>query len=109
VAGEVRRLPPDLELACYRIVQEALNNVVQHAKAAHAWLQVHFGAQYLILSIRDDGEGFETPDLPDALAEQGHFGLVGVRERASLFSGQLGIRSAPGQGTVVTVQLPYPS
>jgi signal transduction histidine kinase len=109
VAGQVRRLPPDLELACYRIVQEALNNVAQHAKAAHVWLEVHFEADQLVLSIRDDGKGFETPDLPDSLAEQGHFGLVGVRERAFLYGGHLAIRSALGQGTLVTVQLPYPS
>ncbi len=109
VAGRVRRLPADLELACYRIVQEALNNVAQHAKAAHAWLEVHFEAQQVVLTIRDDGEGFETPDLPDTLAEQGHFGLVGVRERTLLYNGHLAIHSAPGEGTVVTVQLPYPS
>jgi signal transduction histidine kinase len=109
VVGQVRRLPPDLELACYRIAQEALNNVAQHAAAAQAWLEVHFEERQVVLSIRDDGEGFETPDLPDTLAEQGHFGLVGVRERALLHGGQWAIRSEPGHGTVVTVQLPYPT
>jgi signal transduction histidine kinase len=107
-AGPVRRLPPDLELAAYRIVQEALNNVVQHARATEAWVEVRFAAEHLELSVRDNGQGFEPPDLPDALARQGHFGLMGIRERASLYGGQVALRSAPGQGTEVTVRLPYP-
>jgi signal transduction histidine kinase len=106
--GQVRRLPPDLELAAYRIVQEALNNALQHAQAAHVWVEVHFEEQQLVLSVRDDGQGFDAPDLPDALARQGHFGLMGIRERALLYGGQLTIRSAPGAGTAVTVQLSYP-
>jgi signal transduction histidine kinase len=108
-AGAVRRLPPDLELAVYRIVQEALNNVLQHAQATEAWVTVHFEDQRLVLSVRDNGQGFEAPDLPDALAREGHFGLMGIRERALLYGGQLAIRSAPGQGTDVTVRLPYSS
>jgi signal transduction histidine kinase len=106
--GLVRRLPPDLEMACYRIVQEALNNAIQHSQATHVWLEVRFEAQHLILSVRDDGQGFEAPDLPDALARRGHFGLMGIQERASLYGGQLTIRSAPGEGTEVVVRLPYP-
>ena len=109
VSGPVRRLPPDLELAAYRIVQEALNNVVQHAQASQAWVEVRFEAEHLVLSVRDDGQGFEAPDLPDALARQGHFGLMGIQERALLYGGQLTLRSAPGEGTEVTVRLPYPA
>jgi signal transduction histidine kinase len=107
--GLVRRLPPDLELAAYRIVQEALHNVVQHAQASQAWVEVRFEEKHLVLSVRDDGQGFEPPDLPDSLARQGHFGLMGIRERALLYGGQLAIRSAPGEGTAVTVRLPYPA
>jgi signal transduction histidine kinase len=103
--GPVRRLSPELELAAYRIVQEALNNVLQHAQAAHAWVEVRFEAQHLVLVVGDDGQGFHAPDLPDELARQGHFGLMGIQERALLYGGQLSIRSAPGQGTEVTVRL----
>lgn len=109
MAGSVRRLPPDLELAAYRIVQEALNNVTQHAHATNAHVIVRFKADHLILLVKDNGQGFEAPDLPDTLARQGHFGLMGIQERALLYGGQLTIRSAPGEGTEVTVRLPYPS
>jgi signal transduction histidine kinase len=105
-SGMVHRLPPDLELAAYRIVQEALNNVIQHAQASHARVEVGFEPQHLTLLVWDDGRGFDAPDLPDALARQGHFGLMGIRERALLYGGQLAIRSKPGEGTEVTVRLP---
>lgn len=108
-AGPVRRLPPDLELAAYRIVQEALNNVVQHAQADQARVEVRFEEQHLVLSVLDDGRGFEPPDLPDALAREGHFGLMGIQERALLYGGQLTIRSTVGEGTDLSVRLPYPA
>ncbi len=106
--GPVRRLPPDVELAAYRIVQEALNNAIQHGQASQIWVKVQFEDNHLVLSVQDDGQGFEPPDLPDALARQGHFGLMGIQERALLNGGQVTIRSAPGEGTEVTVRLPYP-
>ncbi len=109
VSGSARRLPPDLELATYRIVQEALNNVVQHAHANQAWVVVRFETERLSLSVRDDGQGFEAPDLPDALARRGHFGLMGIQERAFLYGGKLVIHSAPGEGTQLIVHLPYPA
>jgi signal transduction histidine kinase len=96
-------------LAAYRIVQEALSNVVQHAQASQALVEVRFGDRHLALSVGDDGRGFEPPDLPDALARQGHFGLMGIQERAILYGGQLTIRSTPGQGTDLMVRLPYPA
>jgi signal transduction histidine kinase len=108
-SGPVRRLPPEFELAVYRIVQEALNNVTRHAQASQAWVEVRFEPTQLVLSVRDDGVGFEAPDLPDALARRGHFGLMGIQERALLYGGQLTLRSAPGQGTAVVVRLPYPA
>ncbi|MGD9148472.1 MAG: histidine kinase [Anaerolineae bacterium] len=107
--GGLRRLPPDLELAAYRIVQEALNNALQHAGASQVWVEVGFEDAHLVLSVRDDGQGFEAPARPDALAREGHFGLMGIQERAMLYGGQLSIRSAPGQGTTVSVRIPYPS
>jgi signal transduction histidine kinase len=107
ISGSTRRLPSDLELAAYRIVQESLNNVIQHAGASEAWVRVRFEAEHLTLSVRDNGQGFEAPDLPDVLARRGHFGLMGIQERALLYGGQLTIRSAPGEGTEVLVHLPY--
>jgi signal transduction histidine kinase len=107
-AGPVRRLPPDLELTAFRVAQEALNNVVQHAQASHAWVEVRFEPHHLVLTVRDDGRGFEPPDQPDALVRQGHFGLMGIQERALLHGGTVTIRSAPGQGTQITVRLQVP-
>jgi signal transduction histidine kinase len=105
--GPVHRLPPDLELAAYRIVQEALNNAIQHAGAGLIEVDACFEAHQLVLSVRDDGRGFDPPDLPDVLARKGHFGLMGIQERALLYGGHLNIVSAPGEGTEVLVRLPF--
>jgi len=106
-AGQVRRLPHDMELAAYRIVQEALNNVIRHAQATHAWVEARFEADHLVLIVRDDGQGFQVPRLPDELARRGHFGLMGIQERALLYGGQVSVRSSPGEGTTLQVRLPY--
>lgn len=105
--GPVSRLPPDMELAAYRIVQEALNNVIRHAQATHAWVEVRFDMDHLVLVVRDDGHGFEMPRLPDDLARHGHFGLMGIQERALLYGGQVTVLSSPGEGTTLQVRLPY--
>jgi two-component system sensor histidine kinase UhpB len=104
--GVLRRLAPDLELAAYRIAQEGLSNVVRHAQAKTACLNVTFTEAELILRIKDDGRGFEPPLNPAELAHNGHFGLMGIRERALLFGGRLEARSRPGAGTTLTVFLP---
>ena len=106
VEGEVRRLAPDPELTAYRIVQEGLSNVVRHARAQMAWVTVVFTPDRLTLRVRDDGCGFEPPVNPADLARPGHFGLMGIRERALLFGGQMEVRSGPGQGTTLEVFLP---
>lgn len=108
VAGTPRRLPADLELAVYRIVQEALANVVRHAGATTAQMRVEFGDEGLTLTVEDNGVGFAVPDTPHPLARDGHFGLMGMRERALRLGGHLSLRSQPGEGTTVVVYLPYP-
>ena len=108
VVGTPRRLPADVELAVYRIVQEALSNVVRHAGATMARVRVEFGGEGLTLTVEDDGLGFAVPDTPHTLARDGHFGLMGMRERALRFGGHLSLRSQPGEGTTVVVYLPYP-
>jgi signal transduction histidine kinase len=105
IEGEVRRLAPERELAVYRIVQEALNNVVKHAQAQDVQVELKYGAQ-LTIFIRDDGRGFEMPDRADALTDRGHFGLIGMRERAELIGAQLVIQSSPGFGTTIELQVP---
>jgi signal transduction histidine kinase len=92
-------------LALYRIVQEALSNVVKHAQAQHVEVRLNYGDQLLVF-IRDDGRGFEMPDRMDALSDQGHFGLIGMRERAELIGAQLAIQSMPGVGTTIALHIP---
>jgi len=102
----VHRLAPELELAAYRIVQEALSNALQHAQAQSIVVQVRCDLEALTVSVTDDGVGFTLPQRPDLLTQAGHFGLVGMRERATLLGGTLQIHSAPAEGTRVTVRLP---
>jgi len=109
VSGEPYRLPPDLELAIFRIAQEALNNIARHAHASSATLHANFDPQGITLKIEDDGRGFDLPEPPTDLAVQGHFGLMGMRERALLHGGHLSIHSRPGEGTRVVVFLPIPA
>ena len=106
VEGAVRRLAPDLELAAYRIAQEGLSNVIRHAQAQSTGLTVIFAADELILRIKDDGKGFNPPVNPAELAHDGHFGLMGLHERALLFGGRLEVCSKPGEGTSLEVCLP---
>lgn len=109
VTGEARRLDPSLELAAYRIVQEALNNALQHAAARRVYLRVAFDPDMLTITVEDDGIGFTVPEHPGELTREGHFGLVGMIERAILFGGRLRVNSSPGQGTALIVQFPLAS
>ncbi len=104
--GEVARLSPDLELAAFRIVQQALANVAAHAQARRVTLTAAFASDGLTLTIQDDGQGFTPPEQPADLARQGHFGLMGMHERAMLYGGRLKIDSTPGLGTTITAWLP---
>ncbi len=105
VEGEIRRLTPERELALYRIVQEALNNVVKHAQAKQARVKLKQD-HALHVSVVDDGVGFDVPDRVNALVDLGHFGLIGMRERAELIGAYLTIQSTPGHGTAIELHLP---
>ena len=109
VQGEERRLPPDQEMSLYRMTQESLNNVIHHAGAPQAEVILDFTARGLFLTIRDQGKGFTLPDNPSEFSRQGHFGLLGLQERAELIGAALQIHSAPGQGTSVHIYLPLSS
>lgn len=99
------RLPTAIETTLYRIVQEALNNVVKHAKAKHVWIRAWRQKQVLYCSVRDDGTGFDSPSAHEGASKRG-LGLVAMRERASAIGGTLQIKSSPGQGTELSLQLP---
>lgn len=97
------RLPTDTESTVYRLVQEALNNVVKHAEASRAEASVTRGDGSVEVTIRDDGRGF------DPLEPRGGFGIVGMRERVELAGGALRIDAAPGRGTTVHATIPIES
>jgi signal transduction histidine kinase len=103
--GQERRLSREVELSLYRIAQEALNNVVKHSEASHADLEIAFESDETIVEIMDDGSGFLVPNSPTEFAPNGHFGLLGVHERADLIGARLEIESALGKGTRLTVRL----
>jgi len=93
------RLPPELETAVYRLVQEALTNVVKHARANRVAIEIVAHDGHVDVTVRDDGTGFD-PSLP----REG-FGITGMRERVVLANGTLTIDSGPGQGTTVVARL----
>jgi PAS domain S-box-containing protein len=100
---EGERLPPDVETALYRVVQEALNNVLRHADASQADVLLDRRGDQIVVVIEDDGVGFDS----ETAAEQGRLGLVGMRERAYMLGGTLTIESSPGQGTTIVVEVPH--
>ncbi len=105
VRGEPRRLRKEVELAAFRVVQEALANAVRHAQAQRVSLLAQFAEHSLSLAVADDGTGFAA-QVPDALTQAGHFGLVGMRERVLLLGGRFEVQSQPGEGTRITAHFP---
>jgi two-component system NarL family sensor kinase len=99
--GGDRPLPVRIEAGLYRMAQEALTNVVRHAKAKHVCVHFTTTPNQLELVIEDDGQGFDT----EALAK-GRFGLVGLNERARLLGGTLEVCSVPGEGTELKITVP---
>jgi signal transduction histidine kinase len=99
------RLAPDTETAAYRIVQEALTNVARHAHATICRVHLQRLTNTLLVTVEDDGVGFEPSDLRRAGASRG-LGLIGIRERVSQLGGTVRVESAPGNGTRLTVELP---
>jgi signal transduction histidine kinase len=116
VSGAVRALPPDVDQAAYRIVQEALTNVSRHAGQASACVRVAYGTVTLTVQVDDDGDGHARPAPPEAadgkvasLAQGPGLGLVGMRERVSALGGRLHAAPQPGGGFQVRAELPVPA
>lgn len=109
VEGITERLPAKLEMACFRIVQEALNNVSKHARAAHATVTLRQEAGDLHLMICDDGVGFDVTAARKGASRGASLGLLGMEERARLLGGRFDIHSACGAGTYVQAYFPLSS
>lgn len=99
---EMDRLPKDVEICLYRIVQEALTNVIRHAQAENVGILLERDQGRVKLFIEDDGIGFN----PDQYENKDRLGLVGMRERAEMFGGALTIESRPGKGSSIIVEVP---
>jgi signal transduction histidine kinase len=104
VSGTARRLPPNHELGLYRIAQEAITNALRHASATQLNVKLSFDGGVTV-SIQDDGQGFVVPDWPGTFAQAGHYGLMGMVERAEQMGAQFRLDSASGKGTSIDVLL----
>jgi two-component system sensor histidine kinase UhpB len=108
--GEPDTIPEDIQIAVYRILQEALANIGRHAGATAVAVDVEVNDEQLELSIRDDGAGFDPAALARGSRTNGPgagLGLSGMAERARLAGGELDVRSAPGGGTTVTLRIAH--
>lgn len=106
VTGETSRLPEEIAHHLLRIAQEAVTNALKHAHPGKVTLKLHSDAHRLSLRIRDNGCGLDREDL--FAPRNGHFGIIGMQERAARLGGKLRLTSEPGQGTLVDVEVPVP-
>lgn len=97
------RLPADIEIALYRVIQEALTNVVRHAQATQVGILLEQRDEQVVAIVEDNGIGFN----PEMARENGRLGLFGMRERAEMLGGTLSIESVPNQGTTIFVEVPH--
>lgn len=104
VVGPKRRLPPLVETALFRVIQEAITNIVKHAGAKTATIRVAFKTSSIAASIEDDGKGFD----PEKRKQEGGFGLLGMEERVTLLGGTFAIDARPGRGTRIAFTIPLP-
>jgi two-component system, NarL family, sensor histidine kinase UhpB len=104
--ADLPRLPPHIEIGVFRIAQEAISNVLNHADAGQVRVRLSRG-EGLELEIEDDGVGFDS-ERPVPPEGRQHMGLFGIRERAAALGGEARVESTPGQGTRVSVTIPLP-
>jgi len=99
----LRSLPGEMAVNFYRVAQEALVNISKHAHARHVGISLLCQEGKLVMTIRDDGLGFEAPVALHDLTAKSHFGLAGMRERIDLIGGKWSLQSSPGRGTTISV------
>lgn len=107
--GKEVRLPSGMEVAVYRLVQEAFSNVHKHAAASFVSLELTFQQQMIKLTITDNGVGFITDNIEKKITDGNHYGLMGMRERVELLEGRLDIHSTVGVGTKISMVIPIKS
>lgn len=104
--GFDRRLGSRAEKEIFSVVQEALGNVRKHAEARNVWINLKVDDDRLLITMRDDGKGFDTTRVNPVKGRKGSLGMLNMHERAQMLGGELSIASAPGRGTIVTLGVP---
>ncbi len=100
------RYPPLLEIVCFRIVQESITNVLRHAAATEILVSLERNGDELVLTVKDNGTGFDLEEKRSAMGAGSSAGLFGIEERASLVGGRAEIHTKPGGGTIVAPGFP---
>jgi PAS domain S-box-containing protein len=104
-----RRLPPPLETHLYRIVQEALTNVLKHAQAQRVSIIMERRPDHLLVIVEDDGRGFDHEAAASPQAGMPRLGLLGMKERVASVGGEFQVESSPGKGTALFIRIPLPA
>ena len=107
LAHDGQSLPDNVRLALFRVLQQALGNVIRHAEATEVHIRFSFDAEEAHLEISDNGKGFEVPANWIDFVRQEHFGLAGAAERVTALGGVLSVESRPGKSTAVKVTIPW--
>jgi len=105
-AGTPLRLPSAVEIAVYRVVQEALSNIRKHADASKVNLRLQFQEDKVVVEVRDNGQGFDLSQTLNSAVSVGHVGLLGMRQRAEMLGGDIRIKASKEAGTAITLSLP---
>jgi signal transduction histidine kinase len=100
------RVAPSAETTVFNVVQEAINNAKKHARARNIWVTLRQAGPQVIVTVQDDGQGFDVGGQQDAAVKRGSYGLLNMRERTAASDGDLSITSARGRGTTVTLTVP---
>lgn len=104
--GLIERLDHRAEISLFGIVQEGVNNIIKHAQATTVLIRIVGMSDHIEMTIRDDGKGFDPAQVQERYSQRGSFGLLNMQERATRIGGELQLTSAPGKGTLVSVNVP---
>ncbi len=104
--GQVREFDNQLMTILFRVIQEAVYNIVKHAEARSVDVSLHFTKSSIVINIRDDGKGFEVEEAVNTKDRPRGLGLIGMMERVELAKGTMNIRSKPGTGTEIKIEIP---
>jgi signal transduction histidine kinase len=105
VEGTEYKLSPEKEVALFRIVQEALNNIRRHSQASIARIKVIFGDSTVKIAVLNNGIGFNQEEIMGRLSSGSKLGLLGMRERTQLIDGNFNLYSEPGKGTQISIEV----